>query len=376
MYFNIPFINPKLSTHNKLLMIGSFVGSICLAPFAYYRFTTGDYLLGTIDSLVILLGILLFFRACCYKIDNLNHTIAVSMMVCFITVLHILGPEVIFWLYPLIAATYFLVTIKQAVTINILGTLNTLPAIIPNTASFQLSTIYATTALLGIFGFIYAKRTEIDESKLEMMAREDSLTGVENRRALDARIGEVVASFTRYKHPCSMLLIDLDHFKKINDTHGHLTGDKILIRIANIIEANIRRTDRLYRYGGEEFVLIANNTKIHNANKLAEHLRKAVLSDHELQRFAVTISLGVSELTTYDDEISWLTRADQALYKAKNTGRNCSYVAIPATLNNTFVFERSIDADVDLRSEQDFPAESVVDFKRYRADRKLGETAM
>lgn len=357
-------------------MIGSFVGTICMLPFAYFRFSSGDYLLATIDSFIILLGGLLFVRACCYQIENLNHTIAVSIMVGFIAALHIRGPETFFWLYPMIAAIYFLVPVRQAVTINILGILSTLPAMIPNAGLHQLSTIYVTTVLLGIFGFIYAKRTEIDQRRLEMIATEDSLTGAENRRALDARIGEVVASFTRYKHPCSMLLIDLDHFKKVNDTYGHLTGDKILIRIASIIEANIRRTDRLYRYGGEEFVLIANNTKIHNANKLAEHLRKAVLSDHELKRFAVTISLGVSELTTYDDEISWLTRADQALYKAKNTGRNCSYVAIPATLNNTFVFERSIDADVDLRSEQDFPTESVVDFKRYRADRELEDAAV
>lgn len=376
MYFNIPFINPKLSTHNKLLMLGSFVGSMCMLPFAYYRFTSGDYLLGAIDSLIILLGIVLFFRACCYQRESLNYTINVSMMVCFITVLHIRGSEMIFWLYPLIAATYFLVSIKQALTINLLSTLSTLPAMVPSATMMQLSTIYVTTVLLGIFGFIYAKRAEINENKLAMIATEDALTGIDNRRALDTRIGEVVASFTRYNHPCSLLIIDLDHFKKINDNYGHVMGDKLLMRIVNVIEANIRRTDRLYRYGGEEFVLIANNTKIHNAKKLAEHLRKAVVSDQELSHFDVTISIGVSELTTYDDEISWLTRADQALYKAKNSGRNCSYIAAPATLNNNFIFEKAIDPEVDLRLGQDFPADSVVDFKRYRTDRDLEDAAI
>lgn len=376
MYFNKPFINPKLRTHNKLLMLGSFITTISLLPFVYYRFSSGEYVLVAIDSVVILLSTLLFFRACCYHIDNLNHTIAVTVMVIFIIVTHIKGAEMIFWLYPLIAANYFLVPIRQAVTINVLGILSALPAILAESALLEILTISITALLLAIFGYIYAKRTEIDKTMLGIIATEDALTGVENRRALDARISEVVASFTRYNHPSSMILIDLDHFKQVNDNHGHLTGDKILIRVASIIEANIRRTDRLYRYGGEEFVLIANNTKIHNANKLAEHLRKAVLSDHELKRFNVSVSLGISELTTYDDEISWLARADKALYKAKNNGRNCSYVAIPATLKNTFLFKRSTDADVDLRPQQDISTKSVVDFSRYRAERDLEDTAV
>lgn len=376
MYFTIPFIDPKLSTHNKLLMLGSVILTICLLPFAYYRFTTGDYLVAAIDSVVILLSMVLFVRAWYYQIDHLNHPIAVSIMVCFITALHIRGSEIIFWLYPIITATYFLVPTRQAVTINILGLLSTLPAMIPVADLAQLSTIYITALLLGTFNFIYAIRAEIDESKLEMIAAEDSLTGVENRRALDSRISEIIASFPRSPYPCSMILLDLDHFKQVNDTHGHLVGDKILVRLASIIKANIRHTDRLYRYGGEEFVLIANNTKIHHANRLAEHLRKAVLSDRELKRFAVTISLGVSEQTPHDDEISWLTRADQALYKAKNTGRNCSYIAIPVPIKNTFIFERSIDPEADLWKEQDFPTQSVVDFKRYRGDRELEEAAV
>ena len=155
-----------------------------------------------------------------------------------------------------------------------------------------------------------------------MLATKDPLTGAGNRRGLDAKLAEVVNSHSRSGTPSSLLLLDLDHFKKVNDLHGHAVGDQILKSITDIINLRIRVTDSLYRIGGEEFVVVLEGADLHQAAHLAEQLRTLVDANELVPDQSVTISLGVAELKEGETGNDWLHRADEALYRAKDAGRN------------------------------------------------------
>ncbi len=160
----------------------------------------------------------------------------------------------------------------------------------------------------------------------------DSLTRVLNRSAYDMRVNQVVSEFNRFEEPCVMLVVDIDHFKQINDEHGHQSGDKALASIAHTIKLNLREADMVFRYGGEEFVVLLPKTGVDGAMVIAEKIRSRVASirTHLVndiyadkgQRVEITVSIGLAELKKGDNSASWFERADKALYRAKNEGRN------------------------------------------------------
>lgn len=150
--------------------------------------------------------------------------------------------------------------------------------------------------------------------------RTDSLTGVSNRRALDETLESMFAMQSRYEQPFSLSIIDIDHFKKVNDEHGHLFGDQALKDVARLIDDTIRETDIVFRYGGEEFVVVMPNTPLCGACIFADRLREVIHAKLEL-----TISGGVAAARETDDPQSLLSRADAALYSAKAAGRNLTY---------------------------------------------------
>ncbi|HDJ29225.1 MAG TPA: GGDEF domain-containing protein [Proteobacteria bacterium] len=161
--------------------------------------------------------------------------------------------------------------------------------------------------------------------KIKQKVSIDPLTRVDNRRAFDAKIKQEFASFKRYGSKGSMIMIDIDHFKMVNDTYGHRTGDGVLRVVAGIIKKEIRDIDSLARYGGEEFAVILPHTVLSPALEVAERLRAKVEESrfsYKGKQFSVTISLGVGEIQEDDTLESFLQRVDAALYAAKDAGRN------------------------------------------------------
>jgi diguanylate cyclase (GGDEF)-like protein len=150
--------------------------------------------------------------------------------------------------------------------------------------------------------------------------RTDPLTNVKNRRALDDAIQAQFALMSRYDTPFSIVMFDMDHFKRINDEHGHLQGDKILQDLARLLDEFVRETDVVTRYGGDEFVVVMPQTDLDGACMLSERLRAKVQ-----EKMSATISGGVSSAQKGDTQETLLTRADAALYQAKTSGRNCVF---------------------------------------------------
>jgi diguanylate cyclase (GGDEF)-like protein len=169
------------------------------------------------------------------------------------------------------------------------------------------------------------------EERYKQLSVTDSLTGLFNSRHLHDRLQSEMERAQRYQRPLSLLVIDCDNFKRINDTFGHLEGDKVLQTLAKVIGHCLRRTDSAYRYGGEEFVLILPEAEISAAAMLAERLRKGfadetVLADNG-QEIRCTVSVGLASYQSGETESQFIRRADEANYEAKRRGKNCVVAA-------------------------------------------------
>ena len=158
--------------------------------------------------------------------------------------------------------------------------------------------------------------------ELRTTATVDFLTGAFNRNKIEQVLQGEIKRATRYEGPLSLILFDLDNFKSVNDTYGHLSGDYVLKTAITIIQDHIRKTDSLGRWGGEEFMLVAPETDLDQAEALAEKIRKQVRLFAYEHVGAVTISCGVAEFEPEDTIDSLIKKADDAMYRAKRKGRN------------------------------------------------------
>lgn len=165
-------------------------------------------------------------------------------------------------------------------------------------------------------------RTSARLQVAQELALSDALTGVGNRRALQEHLRAGLSVAERGQQPTSIILMDIDHFKPINDKHGHSGGDQVLVQMAQLLTDQLRASDRLGRWGGEEFMVVAQATPMHAALELAERIRKAVAAFEFAHGDPVTLSLGVTQTLPGDTADSLVHRADKALYRAKNGGRN------------------------------------------------------
>jgi diguanylate cyclase (GGDEF)-like protein len=179
------------------------------------------------------------------------------------------------------------------------------------------------TILISFIIVIYVRKIHLE---LDKLASNDALTGLPNRRCLHERLEEFLLLKERNHIKLSVVFIDIDDFKEINDTKGHNIGDMVLKSLAKILGNNVRRSDFVVRWGGEEFIVLLIDSDINQAQVIAEQLRSNVANSSVLSSFnqkEVTISLGVTEVTDKDTIDTVLKRADDALYTAKSKGKNC-----------------------------------------------------
>ena len=183
-------------------------------------------------------------------------------------------------------------------------------------------------AELSIDAETNVKTVQAQNRELEQRATTDALTLLNNRAAFDQALQSEIERCMRYKRPMTLLLLDIDRFKSVNDTHGHLAGDVILKLVAQTVKDTVRDSDFVARYGGEEIAVIAPETDLRQAAFLAERVRKAIEAasgEHDGKRLAVTASLGVSAVTDPSIPVepkALIECADRALYEAKRSGRN------------------------------------------------------
>ena len=179
----------------------------------------------------------------------------------------------------------------------------------------------------------YKKTTQSLSSKLEetgAKALVDTLTNVLNRNAYNMKITQMIREFSQLKNYFYMLVLDIDHFKKFNDDHGHKAGDRVLRSVAASVQGSLRASDLVFRYGGEEFIVLLNGIQEEIALKLADKIRKNVENEYFVdkeQKLKVTISVGVACVKEGESEVELFERADKAMYEAKRKGRNQVVIA-------------------------------------------------
>ena len=321
-------MKPKLPVEVYLPLLLSAAAVLGVAPFLVIRLVNGEWVMAGVDAAII--GAFSFLGLSVLRPRRVRFAsvcIAILCVVGMLTTIYVQEERQVFWAYPALLAVFYLVKPGEAVLIAAFTIIALAPELVPTTDPLRLTTIFITLIMTSTFAYAFAFLTRGQRDQLLVLARKDPLTGVGNRRALDEKLAEVCASQTRSNVPASMLLLDIDNFKEINDEFGHAAGDQILVRLTEVIELRIRVTDSLYRIGGEEFVVVLEGQKKEQARRLAEQLRTLVEANELAPGGTVTISLGVAELGAGERPEQWLRRADVALYESKRAGRNQTSLA-------------------------------------------------
>ncbi|GGD51225.1 GGDEF domain-containing protein [Lacimicrobium alkaliphilum] len=310
------------TTEEWVVMTISLLGAVSISPFMVMRLLQGDWLIATLDAFAVFAMATIFvYVRVRRKTSLMSHLLALVSALALLGTVELRGSEQVFWAYPSVLAIFFLLRPWLALAYVVPTLLIIFPVIFADMELTRLAGFYLTiTATVG-FTFVFAFRTRQQQQKLLQLATTDALTGAGNRRALEESLLQAVAQYRRAPVAMSLILLDLDNFKLFNDEYGHEEGDHILTQVTRIIRQRIRRTDNVFRFGGEEFVIMATNTKLEEAAKLAEELRKEI-ANASISHKKVTISLGVAEYHGDETGFEWLGRADKAMYQAKASGRN------------------------------------------------------
>ncbi|MDJ0712217.1 MAG: GGDEF domain-containing protein [Woeseiaceae bacterium] len=311
----------RLETYLPLIL--SAAGALGVLPFTILRFMQGNWVAAIVDTLIVIgfiaLGTYVYQTR---RVRFASLAISVLCMGGVMTTVYVNGAQQVYWAFPALMAVFYLVRPSEAVVGVVITIVAILPVLLPGKDTHETTTILITIVVMSAFAYAFSLITDRQREQLLQLATKDPLTGAGNRRGLDTKLRDVVNTFNRSNSPASLVLIDLDHFKAVNDIHGHAVGDQILKSITEIVNLRIRVTDSLYRIGGEEFVVVLEGADLHRAAHLAEQLRTLVDANELVPDHAVTISLGVAELKSGESPNDWLHRADEALYRAKDAGRN------------------------------------------------------
>lgn len=318
--------------NNFYLAMLTLVGSLIIlfvTPYGIYRIYHGNYVVGIAD-LVMVASSIVAVRFAWRSGDTVKPGLFLASVFCVGAVLVCvnLGTDGLFWVYPFLVFIFFIVAPVKAFILLLLmfSALLIIALAVPGkvfVSQFQMLAFFVTTAITSLFAFIFAYRAQIQRRELQRLATTDSLTGASNRRTLNDQLALAIYEFNKVGRQYGLILLDLDHFKQINDNHGHKVGDQVLIELVPVLESMLRQNDQVFRFGGEEFVVLVADIRKPDLDKLAEKLRagierKLVLPGGK----AITTSIGVAMLQAEEDWEAWLHRADMALYQAKHQGRN------------------------------------------------------
>ncbi len=315
----------KRSKEEYTLLALCAAGIVGITPFAILRLIQQQWLLALIDVVlvagVIMLGLHVWHSR---KVRIPSIILTLFYMSGTILAIYVSGTALIYWAFPATIAAYFLLRPKEAALVNGLAILSLVPAMLIHMEYLEIASLLVTLVLNNIFSFIFARNMYLHHQELELQATRDSLTGAGNRRLFDEKIRECLALYKRHQESTVLVMLDIDHFKKINDDFGHVQGDEVLVNLVDLLRSRLRESDGLFRIGGEEFAILLNRVKPRVAVNVAEDIRSLVENTELLPSMTVTISLGLAACRDNDSSKSWVERSDNALYQAKSEGRNRS----------------------------------------------------
>jgi diguanylate cyclase (GGDEF)-like protein len=308
----------------KSTLACSIIVDIFLLPFFFYAITEGRFLLAFLICIVGIGCALNVWHGIKNKYNLWLNSYFLSPMgtVAITYAFFNLGVTGSYWPFLLILSNYFVLPEKRAWFFTLLTLFIFIPAswyVLPIDTASRFVAVLIITSL-----FITMSMREIYKlhSLLEEKAILDHLTQLYNRSSLTEYLLQAIARNKRSNMPVTLILIDIDFFKSINDNYGHDKGDEILIKISSLFRKRVRESDRAFRIGGEEFLILLNDTNEENGAEFANNLRKQIEQTNMIPEHPITISSGVCGLEQGMDMSSWLKSCDLKLYQAKKGGRN------------------------------------------------------
>lgn len=318
------------TTEESIILSISGAISVGLLPFAIIRIMQGDVAIATLNSSAVVVTTFLFLHVYFTKNTLIARwglsLLSVAVMT---TTIYLKGTQQLLWVYPALTTVFFLLTPHIAAILGVFFLTAVLAMVWSDITAIHALRLFISAIATLLFCYAFAYRMRDKHELLEQMVTTDPLTQIGNRRALEEKLLLTIERLKRYPEiSSSIIVIDIDFFKRVNDRYGHGCGDKVLQQFSALVSQRIRITDQLYRYGGEEFVVVLDNTKIEEAGELANALREAVAdAAWPAPNLTVTISAGVAQHQVHETLHEWLDRADLAMYEAKEQGRNQCKVA-------------------------------------------------
>jgi diguanylate cyclase (GGDEF)-like protein len=312
------------SAHSKMLLALSFGTAIGIFPFTIYRMLQEDWSVAFLDLMVIMGMTAIFIYV--YVTDKVKNASIILVLVALmgnVVSFYLKGINQVYWIYPAMLVAYYIMNPRNGVMLNFFMLLLYIPKIFSTYEAVNIATILITVVITNVVAFVFASGLRKQELALLKLASEDYLTSTGNRRALNDKLLEVHSQLKNHDRTASIIILDLDHFKKVNDTHGHIVGDNVLIKISNLLKEFCSDVGSIYRFGGEEFLLVCPSMDEASAYIMADDIRKKVKKVITVEGNELTISLGVAEYQKEESIESWIHRVDLALYQAKNQGRDC-----------------------------------------------------
>lgn len=318
----IPLPEPGLLNHRQFAVLLG-LSALAFTPFAVaHAIVWAPALLAVTASAAVLLVVLMVwvFRRGAIALPAL--LLVAGMGSALLASMSLQSTNAIFWAFPLVLVTYLIFALRPAIIAN--GVLLVALAMVAiNNLPLELwSRFLVTLTMVSVFTGVFSYAAHGGMATLDRLTQVDPLTGVWNRRHLNMRLAEPRNWLERDGIVTSFVMLDIDHFKAINDRVGHAAADGILTHLAGVLSERVRDSDLVFRYGGEEFTLMLPNTGERSALVLAEQLRLRVEAMRFDARVTVTISAGVAELQPRESAAGCLDRADAALLAAKAAGRN------------------------------------------------------
>lgn len=318
-------IRARLQTDFQFAMILAFgiLASVAIFGFAIFRYLTG-YWIGALVNLAVMLLVLgvMLYAVLTGRSQRAGALFALVGAVGVFSSALAMGQTALMWGYVVFWINFVLTDRRWALVVN----LALLLALVANQNLFDsgtsVVTYLITAGLSTAFGYIFAHRLADQQQKLELLASRDPLTEAGNRRCMRRELRKAIADYARSGRPYTLMLLDLDHFKALNDKHGHDAGDRALRDFADLLRSNIRIGDSLYRFGGEEFVLLFPDTGPAAAERVATTLHEKTSGILAGSTGPIHFSVGVAVLEKGESIDEWVRRADRALYQAKASGRD------------------------------------------------------
>lgn len=310
-----------------LIRAGLFIclfAASCIALYSIYNFAVGNIKVGFATTSVVIITLIGAWR----NARNIYQPFMMSLGVLPLTIGAIYfaaqnnGLAGALWAYPTILAIYAILKERHAWASNTIFSI-AISVIVwqvedPATSVRFVLSLVATIVYVGIF----KRQLTSHQHRLELAAITDSLTGLLNRTWLSKELAKAQSFHNRTQKDVAMLIIDIDKFKYINDTFGHIVGDKVLKSIGAYLKGRFRPTDAIFRVGGEEFIIIMYDTDLKNASEIGNTLVNNIQSLRLHDTHQVTVSIGLACLEAHEDIESWMGRADKNMYSAKTQGRN------------------------------------------------------